>query len=389
MASTTPSILIVEPSAASIEILLRLLKNDYQVSIVNSGEACLTSIVKTLPDLLIVSDQLVDICALELCTKVRQGSDTFQIPVLVSSETDDPVKLLAAYEAGYDDFVTIPTNDADELLLSSRVSQLIQHGHHPVKQAPEHHKASSNAVMQGMGEMSNIILFLQNSSSCQDYESLGNAFFDTLINYDLAATLMIYSNNGPFFMGSYGTQHAIEYYALESCREKGKLVELGNRSIYNGSQCSFVIRNMPVNDEAKYARLKSHLATMLVGMDARLMAIDTERELIDKQASIRKTIDDTRSTLALLDAANKQQQSDHAAMLNDLGENMESAFFSLGLTDEQEEFLTGTIGEARLISDALYETADDLDARLQNIISRLTDAMANKKPLDNSEQILF
>ncbi len=376
MESISASILIAEPSNEAACIFRQQLETDYTVSIVDSGQSCLDSIVKTPPDLLILSNRLKDINELEVCKKIRASGEIAHFPIIFVSETSNPVDLHAAYEAGCDEFIG-KALDGGPLLLS-KVRLLVKHSYERSslnKQSQDYLNAAMEA-MTGSGEMGVIILFLQNSYGCRDYESLGNALFEALTNYNLTATLMIIGNDAPVFMSIDGESHELEYSILESGRDKGRIVESGQRSIYNGNQCSFLIRNMPIEDEARTGRLRDHLATIVVGMDARLKAIDIERNLMEKQSTIRETIDDTRSTLALLDAANKQQRYDHAAVLNDLGENIESAFFNLGLTDEQEEFLTGAIKEAELISDSLYESASDLDAQFQFIISRLTDAMA-------------
>ncbi|MCP4488698.1 MAG: response regulator [Gammaproteobacteria bacterium] len=392
MPGITPSILLAEPSQTSIDIFLRLFENDYRVSIVNDGQACQAYIAKSPPDLLIISDQLADIKVLELCEKIRSCDEPHYFPIILLSESCDPVNLLAAYEAGYDEYATRPTDLENEPLLRARLSQLLQrHSNQLVKQSQVYQPDTPIGIMQGMGEIGNIILFLQNSCSCPDYELLSSAFFEVLANYGLTGTLMICGNHdgGSVFISSYGEQNNLENSVLESCRNKGTFVEFGNRSICNGSQCSFVIRNLPAEDEIKTGQLRSHLAAILAGMDARLKAINVERNLIEKQASVHKTIDDTRSTLALLDAVNKRQRNDHAAVLVDLGENIESAFFNLGLTDEQEEFFTDAIEEARSISDALYESAGDLDAQLQFIISRLSDAITSKTHLNNPDKVFF
>ncbi|MCP3688005.1 MAG: hypothetical protein GY784_06285 [Gammaproteobacteria bacterium] len=218
-----------------------------------------------------------------------------------------------------------------------------------------------------------VMLFMQKSWNCHDNKSCGKALLDILSSHDLIATLMICVNDEDFFMSSYCEPDKLDKSILQDCREKGRVVECDSSIIYNGSHCALEIHGIPTHYKNKHDQLNSDLLAMLNSMDARLTVIASEGNIFEKQASMLKTIDDTRSTLTLLDATNRQQQLDHAAMLSDLGENLESALFELGLTDEQEEFLASILEETRVIGDALYKTADDLDAQLQLIISALTE----------------
>jgi hypothetical protein len=144
---------------------------------------------------------------------------------------------------------------------------------------------------------------------------------------------------------------------------------------------------MPVNDEEKLGRLRDHLATILVGMDARLQGLKIEQNMREKRHMIREVVSDTHNTLTSLDMTNKQQRTDHAAVLRELGASIEASFINLGLTEAQESFLSKTIKEAQTISDALYESGVNLDTEFQSIISRLTIAIESEIELDDPDDI--
>ncbi len=378
------SILIAEPSEESAAILREQLEDDYEISVVGNGQACLDALQAKLPDFLILEARLPDIDGYDVCRQMRTANGDSFIPTIFVSETDDPEELLAGYEAGCDDFIVKPF-DRDILLSKVKLLLKYKHEHAQLSADSQQYLDAAMEALTGSGEMGVIILFLQNSYDCHDYESLARAFFEAMSNYDLTGTLMIRGKGDPFFQTSEGEPRDLENSILISAVEKGRIIELKQRAIYNGDQCSFLIRNMPLEDDAKTGRLRDHLATILVGLDARLRGLEIEQNLSGHQQMIRELVDDTRQTLASIDVINKKQRADQAAVLSDLGKTIEASFIHLSLADSQETFLTKLIVEAESVSDALYESGASLDSQFESIITRLDNAVESEMELEKPD----
>ena len=101
-------ILVVEDedNIASI-VQLYLEKAKYQVERVSDGESAVRRANAASPDLIVLDLNLPDIDGLEVCRRVRAGS---QVPIIMLTARDDDVDKIVGLEVGADDYLTKPFN---------------------------------------------------------------------------------------------------------------------------------------------------------------------------------------------------------------------------------------------------------------------------------------
>jgi two-component system, OmpR family, KDP operon response regulator KdpE len=106
-----------EPSIpATMAPLLR--SRGYEVSTAMSGKACLESVERVAPDLIILDLGLPDMDGVEVCRLLRDGRST---PIVVLSARGAEADKVGALDAGADDYVTKPFG-SEELLARIRVA---------------------------------------------------------------------------------------------------------------------------------------------------------------------------------------------------------------------------------------------------------------------------
>jgi CheY-like chemotaxis protein len=101
-------VLVVDDSAANIDILVDTLARDYDVSVAMSGEEALQDAVENHPDLILLDIMMPGMDGYEVCQHLKADVETYNIPVIfVSSlqETEDKVRGLSL---GAVDFITKP-----------------------------------------------------------------------------------------------------------------------------------------------------------------------------------------------------------------------------------------------------------------------------------------
>ena len=111
-------ILLVDDEPSILATMAPLLRaRGYEVSTAMSAKACMTSIERTTPDVIILDLGLPDMDGVDLCRQLRDGGT---VPIIVLSARGAEVDKVAALDAGADDYVTKPFG-AEELLARIRV----------------------------------------------------------------------------------------------------------------------------------------------------------------------------------------------------------------------------------------------------------------------------
>lgn len=118
-------ILLVEDSPTQALRLQMLLEDEgYTVELVDSAEAALPVLNRTLPHLLIVDHHLPGMQGGDLCRLIRLHVATLSMPILMLTADETPARQREGLESGADDFLPKSTDPAVLLL---RVRQLLRH----------------------------------------------------------------------------------------------------------------------------------------------------------------------------------------------------------------------------------------------------------------------
>src|SRR5438094_3895425 len=106
----------------SIALRRALVFEGYDVSVAASGEAGLRLALERPPDLVVLDMLLPGLDGLEVCRRLRAGSD---VPILILTARDEVADRVAGLDAGADDYLVKPFA-VDELL--ARIRALLRRG---------------------------------------------------------------------------------------------------------------------------------------------------------------------------------------------------------------------------------------------------------------------
>ncbi len=132
----------------------------------------------------------------------------------------------------------------------------------------------SMSVGSQLGE---IIKFLEKSYECADYQQLGELLNEALERLGVDGCGLIEVEDGELlYFGLEDRRDAWQRLILEM-RNKGRFVDLDNRTIANFDNISVMARNMPDVGSEPYGRMKDMLFTLVEGAEARVKTLALER----------------------------------------------------------------------------------------------------------------
>ena len=106
-------VLLAEDDAARCALLVTALRESgYDVTAVTSGEAALTAFAREAVPLVVLDTELPGVGGIEVCRRIRALDPSRAAFVLVYSRGDSLEPLLAALDAGADDYMLQPTTAA-------------------------------------------------------------------------------------------------------------------------------------------------------------------------------------------------------------------------------------------------------------------------------------
>jgi DNA-binding response OmpR family regulator len=115
------SVLVVEDESSIASFVALYLKNaGYTVRTAATGSEALAQVAASQPALIVLDLMLPDIDGIEVCRRIRKGSD---IPILMLTARDEDVDKIIGLEVGADDYLTKPFNPRE---LVARVKSILR-----------------------------------------------------------------------------------------------------------------------------------------------------------------------------------------------------------------------------------------------------------------------
>jgi two-component system, sensor histidine kinase and response regulator len=121
--SNLPLILAVDDEPANLALLERLLKSQYRIMSVNSGQGALDMLVQAPFDLVLLDIMMPGMNGLEVLENIRRTSSTSDLPVILISALTEIRDITYGLELGANDYITKPIDlDVTQARVQTQIS---------------------------------------------------------------------------------------------------------------------------------------------------------------------------------------------------------------------------------------------------------------------------
>ncbi len=367
-------ILVVDDEATNLLIIEELLNDDYELKCLELGTQVKDALLEFLPDIILLDINMPVMDGYEVCSWLKEQSEYEHIPVVFVSAKDSIDERMHGYEVGGYDYITKPFDCTE---LSAKIGIIIKNMNEIGSLKNDCNSAFSTAMqaMSGAGELGVVMQFLDKIISCTNFDELIDQMFASLNAFGLDSSVQIRFSDKDISRSSNGEINPLEVELLTKVRKKGRFVDAGCRTFVNYERISILINNMPIDDEVLYGRVKDNIPPMLNGAEARIIAIETEIQLKQKQEILKKAMEKTHYALSIAKERVNELKEHNSEVMEGLISKIDAELLSLNLTDQKERYLMKMLESNKSKLASSYDDGIKIEAIFQRIIGKLSAAV--------------
>lgn len=346
----------------------------YRCILFETGQQCLDEAEQHHPDIILMDVMMPGMTGLETCEKLRHIESLQDVPVIFLSSNNELEDRLKGYTAGGDDYIGKPFESVEVLAKidsSIKRKKLLNEVHQKARQS----ELTTSSLMTTLGEVGLVMHFLQNSSDSKSYQQLAQKIIQAHSGMGLDISIEMRINDEKLYFYTGNVEHPLEESVFSYVNSKGRLVDFNERTVVNYPDISILVRNMPLHDMEKYGRIKDYIAIIAEGANSKISSIKADQLLAEQYQNLLTIMQETSDAISQIDRDYKLQQEKSSGIISTIAQQMESSFLHLGLTEEQEDFLSQLIsnGEQEVLE--LFEQGLSLDDKFSHIQLRMQQAV--------------
>ena len=326
------------------------LGDQFEVLVAASYEQSLPLVESSAVKLIILMDDDEDgTDSLSLVRQFHEYPDTAEIPlVLLALKAQSLETRMAFFDAGCDDHI----QGESPFELQMRLMRVIFNkiANDQLKQKLVQANEMAFIAMSDTSDLGVNVQFLLDINHCDNLDEAGMRLFQALKSYNINCSLQIRSRYGVKNMEANGMAKELESTLMTECKDKGRYVDFGRRSIMNYDRVSLLVRNMPVDDKNKYGAIKDNVFSLLQGLDARLNALDNVESLKLESQLVGRLTSRMRELMEEVDEGYHVTMTHIAGAVEDIADGIEREIQFLGMDEAQERAIQ------KIMEDGIRET---------------------------------
>lgn len=326
------------------------LGDQFEVLVAASYEQSLPLVESSAVKLIILMDDDKDgTDSLSLVRNFSDHHDTAEIPlVIIATQTQSLETRMAFFDAGCDDHIQGESTSELQMRLMRVIFNKIANDQ--LKQKLVQANEMAFIAMSDTSDLGVNVQFLLDINHCDNLDEAGMRLFQALKSYNINCSLQIRSRYGVKNMEANGMAKELESTLMTECKDKGRYVDFGRRSIMNYDRVSLLVRNMPVDDKNKYGAIKDNVFSLLQGLDARLNALDNVESLKLESQLVGRLTSRMRELMEEVDEGYHVTMTRIAGAVEDIADGIEREIQFLGMDEAQERAIQ------KIMEDGIRET---------------------------------
>ena len=232
-----------------------------------------------------------------------------------------------------------------------------------------------NSMFQAMtqaSELGSLLRFTDESIHCNSLKELATKLFMLTEEMGLHGSIAFFDkNNNQEIYYSDGIDRPLEKEIMSTARYAGRLVDFGNRTMVNEKNVSFLIRDMPIDDEVRYGMLRDNICFIISALQAKAMLLSMEQEIKSKEQNIHTSNQVIGQILCDLEENSRKFTEESTRLLDDMTADMHNEFSSLNITEDEESRIMEILNTCSDSLHALFTKNKQTDHGIRELLKDL------------------
>jgi len=302
----------------------------------------------------------------ELCKEIKTTKETEDLPFVFISSLASLDEKTKGYSYGADEYAIKPL-EANELKIKIQNLIRIRNSKTELSKQVEESRNTTMQIMNFYSDLGHVLEFYKKSIDAKSLPDLAKLVFKVTEMYGLSCSLQVLDDDGVVNYGDKGEISPLEANVIELARQKERFYTFGSRLVINFKKFSLLVKNMPVKDEERCGNLRDSLGVLCNAIEARIDSLSTIK--IDHKKNeiaefVKEILDQTQFTFESIEKENVEA-------IEQLMENMENSFMSLGLSDEQEDNIRQVVEICMARTNDSFQRSQQVNAMFEEINDKL------------------
>lgn len=323
------------------------------------------------PVLSILDYSLPGTNGLEICKQLRTVYSGDVHPIVFLSGSSDADTILSCYEAGADDFISKPVLPRQ---LKAKIDHLLKEvgRRRRLKSELENSRDIAFKAISATSELGQTIRFLEQLFDCNSYQAIAECFFEALKPTGLRTCIKFFASSGVRFFSDDGIVRDIENKIMDEFREKGRIFDFRQRTVFNFNHVSLLVKNMPLDDPSNYGKLKDNLSILLNGADARTSAVESEELSQNQNRRIITTANVIKMMISDIEQNNTRLSTEFEDIIQELEFTITNAMMHFNMVEEEENKIMEIVSKAINRASSIFDRSIEQEKKYKVVMSDLT-----------------
>ena len=353
-------VLIIDDDRFIQNILHRCLSKNYDTRTADNGPMGIKVANSWSPDIILLDVEMPGQNGYEVCDQLKRQEATCNIPVVFLSGKSSVRERMLGFEVGADDYLIKPCEPEFLQKKLAKITDAYQKRATLVHSAQQAEETAMEAMSTSF-ELGKAVRFVEQSYSVCSYDELAQTLTTVVNDLGLSCALMFTCSDGNRFYGD--QQHLIspieEDLLLMMHNNEQRFIDFGCRTLINYPLVALLIKNMPLEDRARYGRIKDTLPFLLGAGDAKVRVLDAESALKTQSKNLARSAESIESVLSQIAATVTKNQTNVSSIMLTLTTELSTQLHKMGLEGDQEDYVLTQIDIA---ANRLFEEANSVSS---------------------------